>query len=86
MRSMPMPTSWIVQVQLDAPAIEEGIDLTTLCGRFMEIEIDADGEWPNDGDFAAARDLGALLIDLGLQSAIDRVQEVLAVITNMKPK
>src|SRR5262245_54007333 len=52
----------------------------------MLLEVDADGEGPDDGDLAAAGDFKALVVDLGFERAVDRVEEVLAVIAQVKAK
>ena len=39
------------------------------------VEVDADGERPNEGGFATPDDLALLLVDAGFDRAIDRLEE-----------
>ena len=60
------------------------LDLGADGQRRLPLEIDADRERPHQGRLVVADDLGLLMVDPGLDGAVDGLDEVLAVISEMK--
>ena len=73
-----------VQSELTPELIHLLLDLRTAGHRLVPLEVDADGKGPDKGRLPRANHLGGFLVDPGLDRPIDRIEEVLAMVAEVK--
>ena len=81
---MPIPSTSPRWPSCRSQLLDFLLDLGADGQRLLALEIDADRERPHQGRLAAADDLGLFLVDPGLDRAVDGVEEVLAMIAQVK--
>ena len=74
----------ILDVQLFAPAFHGGFDLPAPGLLVVGLEIDADREWPHQSRMTAPVHLVPIVVNPCFDLAVDRIQEVLAVVMNVE--
>src|SRR5262249_22494782 len=62
------------------------LDVRGGSASLVVLEVDRDGERPYEGGFSTANDLEALPVCTGLDGVLDRREEVMAVVTEVKPE